>query len=88
MLTIFIISNITKELKRLLKINCQQINSEAYVGCISSRIRDELWKRIDKESIIREATMIYAIQNHVVIENKGSDSNKIKELDLIDLIKS
>lgn len=86
MLTIFIISNITKELKRLLKINCQQINSEAYVGCISGRIRDELWKRINDDNLIREATMIYAIQNHVVIENKCFD--KVERFDLIDLIKA
>lgn len=32
--------------------------------------------------------MLYAIQSHVIVKNKGSDSNKIKELDLIDLIKS
>lgn len=99
MLTIFIIPNITfvcplhrgvtlKELKRLLKINCQQINSDTYVGCISGRIRNELWKRINKEPMIREANMLYAMQNHVIVKNKGSDFNKIKELDLIDLIRS
>lgn len=85
-MTIFIIPNITKELKRLLKINCQQINSDTYVGCISGRIRDELWKRIDQESMLREATMIYAIQNHVVIENKCF--NKAERFDLIDLIEA
>ena len=80
------IPNITKELKKLLKINCQQINFNIYVGCISGRIRDELWKRINDDNLIREATMIYAIQNHVVIENKCFD--KVEKFDLIDLIKA
>lgn len=80
------IPNITKELKKLLKINCQQIDFNIYVGCISGRIRDELWKRIDQEPMLREATMIYAIQNHVVIENKCF--GKVERFDLIDLIKA
>lgn len=85
MLTIFIISNATKDLKMFLKINCQQIDSGIYVGCISGRIRDELWKRINDDNLIREAVVLYAIQNHVIMKNKGS--SKIKEFDLIDLIK-
>lgn len=80
------IPNITKELKKLLKINCQQINSDTYVGCISGRIRNELWKRINQEPMLREATMIYAIQNHVVIENKCF--GKVEKFDLINLIKA
>lgn len=86
MLIIFIIPNATKDLKMLLKINCQQIDSDIYVGCISGRIRDELWKRINDDNLIREAVVLYAIQNHVIMKNKGS--SKIKEFDLIDLIKA
>lgn len=86
MLIIFIIFNVTKELKRILKINCQQIDSNIYIGCISGRIRDEIWKRINNEPIIREASMLYAIQNHMVIRSKGS--NKVTEFDFIDLVKS
>lgn len=85
MLTIFILDNIDKDLKKALKLTCQAVNSKIYVGCISTRIREEIWQKIEQNNSIREATIIYTVQNHVIIETKGTQ--KVQAFDLADLIK-
>ena len=85
MLTIFILDNIDKDLKKTLKLTCQAVNSKIYVGCISARIREEIWQEIEQNNSIRDATIIHAVQNHVIIKTKGTQ--KVQAFDLVDLIK-
>ena len=85
MLTIFILDNIDKNLKKTLKLTCQAVNSKIYVGCISARIREEIWQEINQNNSIRNATIIHAVQNHVIIKTKGTQ--KAQDFNLVDLIK-
>lgn len=85
MLTIFILNNIDKDLKKTLKLTCQAVNSKIYVGCISTRIREEIWQEIEQNNSIHDVTIIHAVQNHVIIETKGTQ--KVQTFDLVDLIK-
>ena len=85
MLTIFILDNIDKNLKKTLKLTCQAINSKIYVGCISARIREEIWKEIKKNNSIRYSTIIHALQNHLIVKTKSTQ--KVQAFDLVDLIK-
>lgn len=41
----------------------QEVNTGVYVGRVSSRVRDKLWKRISENSSTGKATMVYSANN-------------------------
>ena len=43
----------------------QEIDTGVYVGSLNTRIRENLWKRIEKQAGIGEATMSYSCRNEI-----------------------